>query len=76
MVVDGTRPNKKHTEMDKYEAIKKANEDKVGTHCIWCREHCERTEVVDTEEAWERWCYCKKCDRECFHLIAMHYSEE
>ena len=45
--------------MDKYEAIKKANEDKVGTHCIYCGEHCERTEVLDTGEAWVRWCYCK-----------------
>ncbi len=62
--------------MDKYEAIKKANEDKVGTHCIYCGEHCERTEVLDTGEAWVRWCYCKKCDMRCLHLISWYDSEE
>ena len=58
--------------MDKYDATEKAWKDNIPCHCIWCRKDCERTEVVDTGEAWERWCYCKDCDEESYHLIEEH----
>lgn len=58
--------------MDRYDASAKANQDNTPTYCIWCRKNCERTEIVDTGEAWERWVYCPECDEESFHLIAEH----
>lgn len=38
-------------------------------NCIWCNEICETTQLLDTGEAIEMWCYCAKCDSECWHPI-------
>ena len=58
--------------MNKYEATEIANKNQTPTHCIWCGNDCTITEVVDVGDAWERWCFCKKCDMQSFHLIQEH----
>lgn len=44
-------------------------DDEVSRTCIWCDTECERTEVLDNGEEIELWCYCQKCDTECFKQI-------
>jgi len=58
--------------MDIYDARAKAAQDNTPCYCIWCRAECERIEVIDTGDAWERWVYCPICDDESFHLIIEH----
>ena len=55
--------------MNKSDAVKIASENNIPKHCIWCGKDCAITEIVDTGEAWERWCYCPDCEEESFHLI-------
>lgn len=44
-------------------------DDEVSRTCIWCDAECERTEVLDNGEEIELWCYCPKCDTECFKQV-------
>lgn len=55
--------------MNKHEAILKASEDRVPTHCVWCQKEATKTEIVHTGDIWQRWCYCKQCDLESYHPI-------
>lgn len=43
--------------------------DEVDRTCIWCGKECDNTQLLDTGEEIEMWCYCKECDSECFHQI-------
>ena len=50
-------------------------DDVVSRNCIWCGNECETTEVLDTGEAIELWCYCDKCNSECWHPITKSQEE-